>query len=72
VLALELGELVEVKYTPSGIGDQIDQFVRIDSIEHRITPGQHYVKFDFSRAEAVALVLDSTDFGILDTNTLGY
>ena len=72
VLALELGELVEVKYTPSGIGDQIDQFVRIDSIEHQITPDQHRIKFDFSRAEAVALVLDDEDFGILDENTLGY
>ena len=72
VLALELGTLVEVKYTPSGIGDQIDQFVRIDSIEHRITADRHFIKFDFSRAEGLALVLDNAQFGILDTNTLGY
>jgi len=72
VLALELGSLVEVKYTPSGIGDEINQFVRVDQIEHTIDPVQHRIKFSLSQGEAVALVLDSADFGILDTNTLGY
>ena len=72
VLALELGDLVQVVYTPSGIGDAIDQFVRLDQIEHTISPSQHRIKFSFSRGEGVALVLDSAAFGILDTNTLGY
>ena len=72
VLALELGSLVEVKYTPSGIGDEINQFVRVDQIEHTIDPVQHRIKFSLSQGEPPALVLDSADFGILDTNTLGY
>jgi len=72
VLDLELGSLVEVLYTPSGIGDPIDQFVRLDQIEHTIDAAQHRIKLSFSRGEAVALVLDSASFGILDTNTLGY
>lgn len=72
VLALELGDLVQVVYTPSGIGDAIDQFVRLDQIEHTIDPAQHRIKFSFSRGEDPALVLDSAIFGILDTNTLGY
>ncbi len=72
VLALELGSLVEVKYTPSGIGNEINQFVTIDQIEHTIDAVQHRVKFSLSKGEDPALVLDSVDFGILDTNTLGY
>lgn len=72
VLALELGDLVQIVYTPSGIGDAIDQFVRLDAIEHSIDPAQHRIRFSFSRGEDPALVLDSTSFGILDTNTLGY
>jgi len=72
VLALELGDLVEIVYTPSGIGDPINQFIRIDSIEHTIDAATHRIKFSFSRGEGVALVLDSAAFGILDTNTLGY
>jgi hypothetical protein len=72
VLELELGAIVQVLYTPSGIGDPIDQFVRIDSIEHAIDAFQHRVKLSFSQGEAPALVLDSALFGILDTNTLGF
>ena len=72
VLALDLGALVQVLYTPSGIGNPIDQFVRLDSIEHTIDPAQHRVRLSFSQGEPPALVLDSTTFGILDTNTLGF
>lgn len=72
VLALDLGALVQVKYTPSGIGDTIDQFVRLDSIEHNVTINQHRVRLSFSQGETPALVLDSPTFGILDTNTLGF
>lgn len=72
VLGLELGALVRVVYTPSQIGDVIDQFVRLDSIEHNINVFDHRVKFGFSQGEAPALILDSALFGILDTNTLGF
>lgn len=72
VLALDLGALVQVVYTPSGIGDPIDQFVRLDSIEHNIDAAQHRVRLSFSQGEPPALVLDSATFGILDTNTLGF
>lgn len=72
VLALELGDLVQVIYTPSGIGDTIDQFVRLDEIEHTIGVFEHRVRFSFSQGETPALVLDSAQFGILNTNTLGF
>ena len=72
VLDLDLGDLVQVKYTPSGIGDPIDQFVRLDAIEHEIDANQHRIRLFFSQGEAPALVLDSATFGILDTNTLGF
>ena len=72
VLSLDLGALVRVLYTPSGIGDPIDQFVQLDSIEHNIDPTQHRVRLSFSQGETPALVLDSSSFGLLDANTLGY
>jgi hypothetical protein len=72
VLGLELGALVRVLYTPSGIGDPIDQFVRLDAVEHTITAADHRVRLSFSQGETPALVLDSALFGLLDTNTLGF
>lgn len=72
VLGLELGALVRVLYTPSGIGDPIDQFVRLDAVEHTITAADHRVRLSFSQGEPPALVLDSALFGLLDINTLGF
>ena len=72
VLALELGSLVRVLFTPSGIGDAIDQFVTLDGIEHSIDATQHRVRLSFSQGEQPALVLDSATFGLLDVNTLGF
>lgn len=72
VLRLDLGSLVRVLYTPSGIGDPIDQYVSVDEINHQIDPGVHRVRLSFSQGEKPALILDSTLFGLLDTNTLGF
>jgi hypothetical protein len=72
VIGLELGALVRVLYTPSGIGDPIDQFVRLDAVEHTITAADHRVRLSFSQGEPPALVLDSLLFGLLDENTLGF
>jgi hypothetical protein len=72
VFGLDLGSLVQVKYTPSGIGNQIDQFVSVDSIEHNIDPQVHRMRFNFSQGEEPALILDSLLYGVLDTNTLGF
>lgn len=72
VLNLDLGSLVQVVYTPSGLGDTIEQFVSVDSIEHSIDAQQHRVRFDFSQGDPPALILDSVLFGLLDTYSLGY
>ena len=72
ILSLDLGSLVRVVYTPSGIGDAIEQFVSVDSIEHDIDSQEHRVRFDFSQGDPPALILDSLLFGILDSYSLGY
>ena len=71
VLALELGDVVTVGWTPNGIGSPISQFLVIDAIEHTATPDQHHVTFTLSPTTA-GFILDSADFGILDTDQLGY
>jgi len=71
VLALDLGAPVSVQWTPNNIGSAIAQYVVIDQIEHTATPDSHFVKFTLSQS-AAAFVLDSAQFGVLDTNRLGY
>ena len=71
LLGLELADVVEVKYTPSGIGEQIRQVVAIDSISHDIDAFNHIVRFDLSQTR-VGFTLDSDLFGVLDVNKLGF
>lgn len=71
VLALELGNGAKIRFTPNGIGDPIERTVVIDSITHSINPTRHDVRFDFSQTLA-SLILDDTEQGILDENTLGF
>ena len=71
LLGLELADVVEVKYTPSGIGDEIRQVVAIDSISHDIDAFNHIVRFDLSQTR-VGFTLDSDLFGVLDVNKLGF
>jgi hypothetical protein len=44
VLALELGDLVSVRFTPNGIGNPLEQAATVEQITHDITPGGHRVR----------------------------
>ena len=71
VLELELFTFVKVRYTPNGIGDPIDVAVSIDSIKHDVSATNHRVTFEFSETLS-AFVLDSQNYGVLDSNILGF
>lgn len=71
LLSLELGDAVQVVFTPNGVGDPIDRYVAIDSINHDISPSLHTVTFGLSQTIG-AFTLDSAAFGVLDSNILGF
>lgn len=71
ILGLELGDGLEIKFTPNGIGQPIERTVVLDSVRHDINLSRHDVTFDFSQTLA-SLILDDTEQGILDENTLGF
>lgn len=71
VLGLELGDAVQVIWTPNSMGSAVSQYVSIDGIEHSATPAMHDVTFTLSQTQA-AFLLDSSSLGVLDTNALGF
>lgn len=71
VLGLELGDAVQVIWTPNNAGSAVSQYVSIDGIEHSATPAMHDVTFTLSQTQA-AFMLDSSSLGVLDTNALGF
>ena len=71
VIALELGNTIEVVFTPNKIGTAINQFLTVDAIEHSVTPTIHTITFDLSET-SLGFVLDDSLFGVLNTDRLAY
>lgn len=70
IAAIDIAAPLEVTFTPT-VGSAITQFASLDRIEHSITPGRHNVRLSMSEAQA-SFILDSTTFGVLDEDTLGF
>jgi len=74
ILALELGDVVSITWTPNGIGPAISRVVSLDQISHDIISkptAEHRVFLNFSETLA-SFVLDDTTFGVLDQNYLAF
>ena len=71
VLALELGDGVQVTFTPNKIGDPITRKCWIIGISWDVTLEYKQVTLKMQSAESEIFTLDSNVFGYLDTNILG-
>jgi hypothetical protein len=73
VLALELGDVVSIKFTPNGVAPAIEKFAEIIRIENNIDTENHVIRLGFATLEFALLVLDDSQFGKLDAgNALAF
>lgn len=73
LLESELGDVVEVKFTPNGIPPQIDQYAKIIGIQQNQNPSQEKITFSLASVAGALFVLDDAEFGRLSaSNSLGW
>lgn len=72
ILGLELGSVVQVKFTPNGIAPAISKYARVISINHSTSLVEHRVVLGLGTLNATLFQLDDVAFGILDTGTLAF
>lgn len=72
LLSLDIGKVVQVKFTPNGIGDEIVRFGEIIRIDHIATPETYTMTFGLSDLLYGPIVLDDVEFGKLDVGTLSW
>lgn len=72
LLALEIGDVVRIVFTPNGIGDPISEFQIITGIQHKVEINSHSINFEFGSTVGLSFVLDSEVYGILSDGTSGY
>jgi hypothetical protein len=71
LLTLELGDMVLVTFTPANLGSPLSQYVSVEGIQHDATAAYYTMTLSLGETFA-AFQLDSTTFGVLDVNALGY
>jgi len=71
ILELELGDVVQVSFTPEGISPAIEQYALVNSISHDISTQIHVITIGLATLGATPFRLDSSLFGKLDVNSLG-
>jgi hypothetical protein len=72
IAQLDLVDIVQVQFTPNGVGSQISKYLRIVGIEHEMAIDAHYVTLKFADVDNEYFILDNDVFGRLDYNLLGF
>jgi hypothetical protein len=72
VLDLEIGNVVQVKFTPSGIPPAIEQFVRVIGISHDWSNNEKRINLALERLDFSLFILDDPVLGVLDEDRLSF
>jgi hypothetical protein len=72
VLDLEIGNIVQVKFTPSGIPPAIEQFCRVIGLSHDWQNNEKRINLSLERLDFSLFILDDPTLGILDEDRLSY
>lgn len=72
LLNAELGDVIKVTFTPSGIPPAVVRFLKVISINVNLTPGQEVIIFGLESTTGALLVLNDSEFGKLNSGIIGY
>lgn len=50
LLALDLTDVVRVRFKPNGLNARVERVATVEGVEHQVTPGRHRLTFRFSAA----------------------
>jgi hypothetical protein len=72
VLDLEIGDIVQVKFLPSGVPPAIEQYCRVIGINNSWENNSKNITFTLERLDFALFILDNALLGVLDDDRLGY
>jgi hypothetical protein len=72
VLDLEIGDIVQVKFLPSGIPPAIEQYCRVIGINNSWDNSSKNITFSLERLDFAIFILDDAVLGVLDNDRLAY
>lgn len=72
LLDLEIGDIVQVRFMPSGIAPAVEQYCRVIKVDHDWTEGQKLTTFGLETLDFAIFILDNAVLGQLDNDRLAY
>lgn len=72
MLALEIGDLVQIRFTPNGVGSPIERYAIVSSLQNQVSVDDHRIRVGVSTVDFIGLVLDDAALGILDVGMLAF
>lgn len=72
ILDLELNDGLTIKFTPSNIGDAIEQSAKIVGFNHSISQIDYQIEIQLESILSLPLILDNEALGVLNSATLGF
>jgi hypothetical protein len=72
VLQFELGDIIQIEFTPNQVGSAIERYGQIIGINHSVGVDRHTITYSLGSLQFAFLVLDDVGFGILDENVLAF
>jgi hypothetical protein len=72
VLDLEIGDIVQVKFLPSGVPPAIEQYCRVIGINNSWDNQSKNITFSLERLDFAIFILDDVVLGVLDDDRLAY
>lgn len=71
ILQMELGSVGRVKFTPNGIGSQLDVYNLIIRISHNLTPDRHDVTIGLGAIQTGTFIIGDPVFGTIGADAVG-
>lgn len=73
VLALEIGDVASISFTPNSVGDPVTEVATVIGISHEIKADRHDITFSFEKLPFTFFVLNDFVYGKLDyVGVLGF
>jgi hypothetical protein len=71
MFGLDMGSVIQIKFTPNGVSPQIDRFGLVIAIAHDITPDDHIMRIGVGSLQTSLFVIGDAEFGTIGTNAPG-
>jgi hypothetical protein len=71
MLALDMGSVIQIKFTPNSVGSAIERYGLVIAISHDISPDDHIMQVGVGSLQTSLFVIGDAEFGTIGVDAPG-